>query len=202
MYNAVIFDFGNVLCGLDRMAFARAAATHSRLSPEEIDGLLWGGSLEVEHETGILDSREYYRAVSRAAGFSPDYGYEAFVADYKKIILPNPDGEKGLIAASAAGRRTFVLSNTSWLHACTIFDNEVLASVPEIHVLSYKVGFMKPDARIWAKVLEYSGLAAEDCLYIDDVPEYCEMAASLGFGAFCYDKKIHNLSHIVGNMLE
>ena len=42
MYKAVVFDFGNVLCGLDRMAFARAAARKSRLSPEEIDGLLWG----------------------------------------------------------------------------------------------------------------------------------------------------------------
>jgi HAD superfamily hydrolase (TIGR01509 family) len=61
---------------------------------------------------------------------------------------------------------------------------------------------MKPDPRIWGKVLEYSGLAAGDCLYIDDVPEYCETAASLGFGAFCYDKKIHNLSHILGNMLK
>jgi putative hydrolase of the HAD superfamily len=202
MYNAVIFDFGNVLCGLDRMAFARAAATHSRLSPEEIDGRLWGGSLEVEHETGLLDSRDYYRAVLRAACLGPDYDYETFVSDYKKIILPNPDGEKGLVTAAAAGMRTFVLSNTSWLHACMIFDNEILASVPEVHVLSYKVGFMKPDPRIWGKVLEYSGLAAGDCLYIDDVPEYCEMAESLGFGAFCYDKNVHNLSHIVGNMLK
>jgi FMN phosphatase YigB (HAD superfamily) len=202
MYKAVIFDFGNVLCGLDRMAFAREAATHSRLSPEEIDGRLWGGSLEVEHESGILDSHDYYLAVARAAGLDRDYGYEAFVSDYRRIILPNPDGEKGLIAAAAAGMRCFVLSNTSWIHACMIFDNEILASLPEIHVLSYKVGFMKPDPRIWDKVLEYSGLAAGDCLYIDDVPEYCEAAASLGFGAFCYDKKIHNLSHIVGNMLK
>ncbi|MCX7026071.1 MAG: hypothetical protein NT061_00980 [Spirochaetes bacterium] len=202
MYKAVIFDFGNVLCGLDRMAFARAAARHSTLSPEEIDSLLWGGGLEVEHETGFLDSRGYYRAVSRLASLSSDYGYEEFVADYKKIILPNPDGETGLVTAAEAGARTFVLSNTSWLHACMIFDNEILASVPEIHVLSYKVGFMKPDPRIWGKILEYSGLSAGDCLYIDDVPSYCEKSEKLGFGAFCYDKSIHNLSHIVENMLK
>ena len=140
MYKAVVFDFGNVLCSLDRMAFARAAAQKSRLSPEEIDDLLWGGRLEVEHETGILDSRDYYREVARIACLGPGYDYDSFVADYRKIILPNPDGEKGLIAAAAAGMRTFVLSNTSWLHACMIFGNETLASVPELHVLSYKVG--------------------------------------------------------------
>ena len=202
MYKAVVFDFGNVLCGLDRMAFARAAAGRSRLSPGEIDALLWGGRLEKAHETGGLDSRGYYREVVRIAGLDPGYEYDSFVADYRRIILPNPDGEAGLVAAAAAGMRTFVLSNTSWLHACTIFDNEILASVPEFHVLSYKVGFMKPDARIWAKVLEYSGLPAADCLYVDDVPGYCEKAESLGFGAFCYDKNIHNLSHIVESMVK
>jgi putative hydrolase of the HAD superfamily len=202
MYKAVVFDFGNVLCGLDRMAFARAAAGHSKLSPEEIDSLLWGGRLEMEHETGLLDSSGYYREVCRLAGLDAGYDYASFVSDYRKIILPNADGEAGLVAAARVGMRTFVLSNTSWLHACMIFGNEILASIPEIHILSYKVGFMKPDARIWAKVLEYSRLAPGDCLYIDDVPGYCEKAESLGFGAFCYDKNIHTLSHIVETMVK
>jgi putative hydrolase of the HAD superfamily len=202
MFKAVVFDFGNVLSGLDRMAFARAAAPYSRMSPEELDQALWGGSLEHDHETGLLDSRGYFKAVGEIAGFSKDYGYGSFVEDYKKIILPNPDGEAGLIEAKKKGARCFVLSNTSWLHACTIFDNEILASIPEIHVLSYKVGYMKPGPRIWMKVLEYSGLDAKECLYIDDVPEYCAKAESLGFGVFNYDKNKHNLSQVVGNMLK
>ena len=202
MYKAVVFDFGNVLCGLDRMAFARAAAAHSALSAEEIDRALWGGSLERDFETGICDSHGYFERVGRLAGFAPDYVYERFVEDYKKIILPNPDGEAGLVAAKELGARTFVLSNTSWLHACMIFDNELLASIPELHILSYKVGFMKPDRRIWMRLLDYSGLAASDCLYIDDVRTYCDTAASLGFGTFCYDKSSDNLSHIVRNMLK
>ena len=202
MYKAVVFDFGNVLCGLDRMAFARAAAPRSLLPAEELDRALWGGAFEHEFETGKYDSREYFERVGRLAGFAPDYGYDRFVEDYSKIILPNPDGEEGLVAARALGARCFVLSNTSWLHARKIFDNEILASIPELHILSYKVGFMKPDPRIWLKLLEYSGLEAADCLYIDDVQAYCDTAASLGFGAFCYDKSAHKLSHIVGNMLE
>jgi len=202
VYKAVVFDFGNVLCGLDRMAFARAAAAHSAISPEALDGLLWGGVLEREHETGLIDSRGYYRKVSELASFSPGYSYEAFVEEYRKIILPNPDGEEGLVEAARLSARTFVLSNTSWLHACMIFGNEILASVPEIHVLSYKVGFMKPEAGIWEKLLEYSGLKAGECLYIDDVQAYCDKASSLGFGSFCYNKNSHKLSTIVRNMLK
>jgi len=202
LYKAVVFDFGNVLCGLDRMAFARAAAPHARLSAEDLDSALWGSAFEHDFETGKYDSREYFKRIDRIAGFASDYGYDRFVEDFMRIILPNPDGEEGLVAAHALGARCFVLSNTSWLHARRIFDNEILASIPELHILSYKVGFMKPDPRIWLKLLEYSGLAAADCLYVDDVKAYCNVAESLGFGAFCYDKNAHRLSHIMGNMLK
>ena len=84
MYKAVVFDFGNVLCGLDRMAFARAAAPHSTLSAEEIDGAIWGGSLERDFETGMYDSHGYFERVGRLAGFTADYSYEDFVEDYRK----------------------------------------------------------------------------------------------------------------------
>lgn len=202
MYKAVIFDFGNVLCGLDRMAFARAAAPFSRLSAEEFDRAVWGGAIERDSETGKCDSRGHLERIREATGLDSSYSYERFVEDFSRIILPNPDGEAGLVAARNLGARTFVLSNTSWLHARKIFDNEILASIPEVHILSYKVGMMKPDPRIWGKALEYSGLAAADCLYIDDVRQYCDMAASLGFGAFCYDKTAQNLSHIIQSMLK
>ncbi|MDX9785123.1 MAG: HAD-IA family hydrolase [Spirochaetia bacterium] len=202
MYKAVVFDFGNVLCGLDRMAFARAAAPRSRLSAEALDAALWGGSLEQEHETGRFDSHVFYRRVAALAGFEPSYSYDMFVHDYRRIILPNPDGEAGLKTARDLGARCFVLSNTAFLHATMIFENEVLASIPELHILSYKLGFMKPDPRIWLKLLEYTGLEANDCLYIDDVQSYCDTAKELGFGAFRYDRTKHFLPQTLKAMLK
>jgi putative hydrolase of the HAD superfamily len=140
--------------------------------------------------------------VTELAGFDPSYSYEEFVADYRRIILPNPDGEAGLKTARDLGARCFVLSNTAFLHATMIFENEVLASIPELHILSYKVGLMKPDPRIWLTLLEYAGLAAGDCLYIDDVKAYCEAAEGLGFGTFCYDRNVHSLSQILRGVLK
>jgi FMN phosphatase YigB (HAD superfamily) len=202
VYKAVIFDFGNVLCSLDRMAFARAAAPHSAMSPEALDSALWGGSLEHEFETGRFDSHGYYARVAELAGFEPSYTYEDFTRDFRLIIQPHPDGEAGLVTARDCGARCFVLSNTSFLHARLIFENEVLASTPELHILSYKVGFMKPDPRIWQALLWHAHLEAEECLYVDDIQAYCDAAAALGFGTFRYDKNLHSLSKIVKNMLE
>jgi len=201
MYKSVIFDYGNVLCSIDRDSFVLKASRHSRLSCRAIGDALWGGSLETDYESGKYDSREYFALAREAACLEETYSFEQFVEDYRRIIQPNPDGEAGLVAARNLGARTFVLSNTAFIHARELFSNEILASVPELHILSYKVGAMKPDPLIWRKLLEYTGLKPEDCLYIDDVPAYCETARALGFGIFCYDMQIHHLAGIVQDAL-
>ncbi|MCE5255215.1 MAG: hypothetical protein LLF89_00035 [Spirochaetaceae bacterium] len=172
MYKAVVFDYGNVLCTIDRDSFVRKATLHSTLSPEAIRIALWDGKLELDYESGKFDSRKYFALAREAAHLDEDYGFDQFVEDYRQIIQPNPDGERGLSVARDLGARTFVLSNTSFLHARELFSNELLASIPELHILSYKVGVMKPHPRIWLKLLEYAHLEPEDCLYIDDVSEY------------------------------
>jgi FMN phosphatase YigB (HAD superfamily) len=203
MYKAVIFDFGNVLCGVERGNFVRKAARHARaMDAEALLNALWGTELEYEFETGKFDSHEYFRRVQALADLDPAYSYEQFVEDYKSIIVPNPDGERGLETAAGLGVRMFVLSNTSFLHASVIFDNEVLGTYPELYMLSYKLGVMKPDLRIWKRLLEYTRLEPADCLYVDDIEEYCEAARSLGMSAFCYDFRVHDLSQELKNMLQ
>lgn len=203
MYKAVIFDFGNVLCGVERGNFVRKAARHARaMDAEALLNALWGTELEYEFETGKFDSHEYFRRVQALADLDPAYSYEQFVEDYKSIIVPNPDGERGLGTAAGLGVRMFVLSNTSFLHASVIFDNEVLGTYPELYMLSYKLGVMKPDLRIWKRLLEYTRLEPADCLYVDDIEEYCEAARSLGMSAFCYDFRVHDLSQELKNMLQ
>lgn len=51
----------------------------------------------------------------------------------------------------------------------------------EIIVDSSEVHLLKPDARIYKMLLERLNLAAEECLFIDDFPEYIAAAKELGF---------------------
>lgn len=197
----VVFDFGNVLCELDRLAFARAAAAHSPMDAASIDLALWGGDLERDFETGKCDSHEYFSRARARLSLDPGYSYEEFASDFARIIVRYPEGEEGLRFAAGQGLRTFVLSNTSFLHARCIFDNETLASIPELHILSYKIGVMKPDPGIWRAFLRYSGMDAVDCLYIDDIPRYCDTARSLGFRSMHFDKSRENLRTELANVL-
>jgi FMN phosphatase YigB (HAD superfamily) len=184
---AIVFDFGNVLCRLDRPGCNRALAAHSRLDAEEVGRLVWGGDIEQAAETGKIDSREHFRRVKAAIGGEEGWTYECFATEYLSAIQPHPEGAASLRGARQLGLRCFILSNTSFLHARGIFANEDFCTVPELHALSFKLGWMKPDPRCWTWLLERAGLPASDCIYVDDIPAYCATAESLGFRAIQYE---------------
>lgn len=190
---AVIFDFGNVLSILDRPATDRAFAVHCGLSPEEVGSRIWSDGLLVDLETGKIDAREHFERVKKALGAEDSWSYDEYAEEFMRCILPHPPGRAALRAASDAGLRTFILSNTSFLHSRAIFMDETLASLPELYALSYKIGCMKPDPRMWLWLLERANLKPKDCVYVDDVDAYCQAAGDLGMGTVTYDFRVDDL---------
>jgi FMN phosphatase YigB (HAD superfamily) len=183
MIKGVVFDFGNVLCSVDRLEMCASLAKHSKLTPEEVLARVWGGDLEREAETGKIDSLELFRRVRERIKGDAAWTYEEFRSEFCTGIRPIREGFEALEFANRLGLRIFILSNTSYLHSTLLFGFEELATIPEFHVYSYKVGVMKPDPGIWQALLRWSSLLAEECVYVDDIPHYCEVARSLGFKA-------------------
>ena len=198
---AVVFDYGNVLVMVNRLAMCAAMARHSPLSAEQIVPLVWEGDLEREAETGAYDSRELFRRVKERVRGEPSWSYEQFREEFADGFELNTEGVEALRLAARRGRRTFILSNTSYLHARRLFLNEDLATIPEGYVLSFKIGVMKPDPAIWRHLLQTTGLRAEQCLYIDDVPAFCGVAEGLGFTAINYLRGRTNLLQRLEDLL-
>lgn len=185
---AVVFDFGNVLCMFDQPAQCRQLARRSPLPAEEIERRIWGHDLETDAETGRYDSREQHRRVRDRIQAPRSWSYEDFLEDFATGLEPNAEGLAALRLAAGTGRRTFILSNTSYTHARRLFMNEELATLPEGYVFSFKVGAMKPDPAIWRHLLRITALEAGQCLYIDDEPPFCRAAEALGFTAIRYER--------------
>jgi FMN phosphatase YigB (HAD superfamily) len=135
MIKAVVFDFGNVLCRLDRPGVNAALAAHSPLSAAEVNALVWGTDLERDSETGRYDSLEFFRRIKEAIRGEALWTYDAFAGEFMKCLVPYPEGEAALLAVHNLGLRTFILSNTSFLHARFMFNREILATIPELHAL-------------------------------------------------------------------
>jgi putative hydrolase of the HAD superfamily len=182
---AVVFDFGNVLVKLDRLRICLRLSSHSPLSPDDICARIYDSDLEYDSETGRYDSREYFRRIKQRIQGKHGWTYEQFRSEFKDVFELNPEGMEALQAASGR-KRIFILSNTSYLHALWLFEHEDLATLPEQHIFSFKVGAMKPDPEIWKVMLRMGSLEARQCLYIDDIKEYCEAAERIGFHSIHY----------------
>ncbi len=184
--DAVVFDFGNVLAAIDRLAMCEAIGRHSSLDAGEIARRIWDNEIERKAETGAWDSREHFRRIRDRIEAADSWSYDEFLEEFLSGVAPNPEGLQALCLAHERGRRVFVLSNTSFAHARWLLSREEIVTAVEAFVFSFKVGVMKPDPLIWRTLLSNTGLAAERCLYVDDVADYCLAAERLGLRTVNY----------------
>ncbi len=184
---AVVFDFGNVLALHDRLDICRRFSCHSPLSAEEILPRVYGNEVEFDSETGKIDSREHFRQIKERIHGQQDWSYETFAEEFKNVFEINDEALRALQTA-AKTHRVFILSNTTYLHALWLFEQEPLATLPELYFFSFKLGVMKPDPEIFRIMLRTGGLTPPECLYIDDLPEFCASAESLGINTIHYHR--------------
>jgi len=79
--------------------------------------------------------------------------------------------------AHGAGIRTALLSN-SWGNE---YPRDGWAQMFDVVVISGEVGMRKPEPEIFAHTLDLLGLAAAECVFVDDLRHNVEAAVALGF---------------------
>ena len=196
----VVFDVGDVLVRVNYDTISEQLGRHSPMAPAEIYRHVVDTDLEFDSETGKYDSREHFHRVKERIQGAADWQYQQFAAEFKSGLEMTADGETA-IRLAAARRRVFLMSNTPYLHALWMFEQEVLATLPEQHFFSFREGVMKPHPRLWDILFARTGLAPEHCLFIDDDPENCEAAARLGVQTVNFRVGEANLSEVLKRRL-
>lgn len=181
---AIIFDFGRVLCDFDIHRFFRRAAAFSTLPPGALASLMNSATdVANRYETGLITSDEFYEAVCRLASLRMPK--DEFVAAYTDIFTPIPASFE-LLRRLKPRYRLALLSNTSAWH----FEHGIrpVAVFPlfDAVTLSYEVGAMKPDPRMYRDALRKLQLPASACAYIDDLRDNVEAGRALGLHALHY----------------
>jgi|AGTN01.2.fsa_nt_gi haloacid dehalogenase superfamily, subfamily IA, variant 3 with third motif having DD or ED len=80
----------------------------------------------------------------------------------------------------------YLLSNTNDNHYEFLQSTFNVARHFDELILSYEVGATKPDAAIYQEVVNRSGLAPSQCLFVDDLEVNVEAAAALGMQTICF----------------
>jgi glucose-1-phosphatase len=179
---AVIFDLGRVLVGLDfsrglpgRLAGGSGPVTDAALQRALSDPLF------ADFSTGRIPPEEFHRRME--ARFRLGLGFEEFRRQWCDIFLPSPGMEA--LVRELAGRRVplGLLSDTDPLHwAFELAENPWLGLIPR-PTLSFEIGLLKPAPEGYRLAARNAGAPVEACLFVDDLERNVEGARAVGMQA-------------------
>ena len=179
----IISDFGGVICTYDYRIFCGRLAERIGKSGDEIYAAVYGNDLQADFERGRLMGPEYHRTVMGLLG--TDVPYSEFFSMYGDIFTEIP-ATCDLLRRLHTRYPLYLLSDTNEIHFGYVRKTVGVVELFDECVVSYEVGVMKPDPRIYQEVLRRSGLPAKACVFIDDRPGNVEGARRVGMRALLF----------------
>ena len=184
----LLIDIGNVLVGLN---YERPLSTikHSTGFPEdEIQNRLHRCPDLDLYETGKLGTDEFF---GRILGlFELDLPLEEFKEAWSDIFVFWENGHDlfspELFRGLKNKYRLVALSNTNELHFDYLLMHCPLLNEFDDYVLSYQVGCMKPDERIYRTALRRSHCSSSEAIFVDDRVENVRAAEELGIAGIVF----------------
>lgn len=174
----IFFDLGNVLVHVDKQLAIRKLSELTGRNMVEITELI---SLEKEEafERGEMTSLEYLAYFREKFQLPESLTLEELTRWW---IVPFTPNEPVLAMLPKLRRQTkiFLLSNTNAIHIEAVEGAYRILPRLDGAILSYEVGFLKPDREIYEIALERAGASPENSIFIDDLEENIEGAKKVG----------------------
>jgi len=181
----LIFDLGRVIVPFDFRRGYDRMSQQCGLAPEEIRERLKSDGLVRAFESGAIDGREFHRRVARL--LETDVPYDEFCEIWFSVFLPETLIDDRFVESLHTRYRLVLLSNTNPIHFEMIRARYAILRHFDAYVLSYEVGAMKPEPRIYAAAIEAAQCAPQECFFTDDIPEYVEGARHAGIDAVVFE---------------
>jgi putative hydrolase of the HAD superfamily len=183
-----MFDFGNVVGFFDYAVMFERFGRRLGIPGTQFERLMYergAADLGREFERGRLTADQFAEQVMRLAGITMPYA--EFEAEWPDIFRLNEPVARLVAALKRQGYTLLLGSNTNVLHARFYRRRFEKALAPFDHfVLSYEIGELKPELAFFAACQKAAGVAAHECVFIDDAPANVDGAHRAGLHAFLY----------------
>ena len=189
MIKTIVFDFGRVIADFNHMIICRKLINFSNLSAEEIYERIFKNGLEKQYDEGKIDFRRFHQEVIEKISADRKPTIETFKRIWVDIFSDNP-GIKEVLARIRPEVKMLLLSNTNQVHWDYISQLSVIKgyfSKEENLILSFRLGFRKPDQRIFLEAIKRSGCRPKEIIYIDDISKYVVIAKKLEMYGITYN---------------
>ena len=174
MIKAVIFDCFGVLAVDSWLPFKEE---HFGGDPRLVDAAT---KLNRQADSGVISNQEFIEEIARLAGVATELASQEIGRNPANRPLFN------YIEQNLKGKyKLGVLSNASTDWTSRLFTPEQLELFDAI-VMSYQIGFIKPDPRAYQAISEKLNSNLEQCVFIDDQERHCDAAREIGMKAVWY----------------
>ncbi len=183
---ALIFDYGNVLCGPQRLSDLQAMAAIFQMPEAEFEPIYWRNRMI--YDAAQIDARSYWlKAALEGRRTLSDEN----IADLRRLDVESWSNPDPVMAAWAgnlrdAGVLTAVLSNMPM--DLRIFVTSPSSWLPKFDHLTFScdIGVCKPEWAIYEHCLQGLGVAASEALFLDDREENIEAARKVGIHSLLF----------------
>lgn len=172
MIKAILFDCFGVLTADTWKEFTATLPEEQRAEASELNR---------QYGAAYIDKEQFLAAIEELTSHRPDHIDRLIDQETTKnsqlleyIEQLKNDYKIGLVSNVGSNwiRQNFLTEDEQKL-----FDN---------FILSYEVRVAKPDPEIFRIAADRLNVELDQCLLVDDVPYYCQVAESIGMKTVCY----------------
>ena len=180
MIKNLVFDFGNVLIEWNPAKILAAFVKEE--DRKRVKAAIFDSGLWAQTDTGQLTLKSAIQAAQTLLDSSYSATVEAIFTHWYEIVDVYHQLQEKIFEWAQLGYGIYILSTTSEIFYAV--ENAGLLLMTKVltgKILSYEVGFAKPDKSIYQKLLAQYALQANQCVFIDDLQINLDAAKSLGF---------------------
>ena len=182
----VIFDMGNVILPFDPVKPCVILGRMAKKLPEVVLDAVYENKLEYDFEKGVLTGAEFAEECRRALGIDlPDDRLKNIWAD----MFEEDFEVSGIVRRLRDKVQLLLLSNTNEWHFEFARLHFPIINAFEDNILSYEVGALKPDPKIYEAALAKSRFP-DNAVFIDDHRANVAAAEKLGIKGIKFENYI------------
>lgn len=197
MIKNFIFDIGNVIVDFDPVPYFEKVLPGKRMS--YVCGLVfdedWG-----KLDEGVYTGEEVKRIQLKKY---PEYKEQILCIHehWMEMMKLKEDTITFMKEVKRKGYQTYLLSNIGEESHTYLQRTYGFFDLVDGMVLSYQERLLKPDRRIYTRLLERYQLDARECIFFDDKKENIEMAKQVGMHGIVFqniaqaEKEVENVIH-------
>ena len=167
MFDAVLFDLGQVIFNIDFSRAAHVWARHSGSNTSDLMARFKQDHHYEQHEVAAISTTEYFDSLRRTLGIN--ISDEQFLEGWNAIFMGEVPNIERVLSAVKKDVPIFAFTNTNTAHEAhiTVLYAQVLRHFETVFASS-NIGLRKPDVAAFEHVAGEIGTGPDRILFFDD----------------------------------